>query len=134
MSHIARTFDLGIETEAASRDLDVPARPANAIRRLGWRKLLLAGAALVAIGAAGDFARNYWTTGRFEVSTDDAYVKADTTVIAPKVSGYISEVLVSDNQAVKAGQSLARIDDRDYQVAVSQARADVASAEAQIGN
>ena len=52
------------------------------------------------------------------VDTDDAYVQADNTLIAPRVSGYISEVLVADNQAVKAGQVLARIDDRDYQTAL----------------
>jgi membrane fusion protein, multidrug efflux system len=51
-----------------------------------------------------------------------------------KVTGYISEVLVADNQAVKAGQLLARIDDRDFQTALNQARADVAAAEAAVRN
>ena len=68
------------------------------------------------------------------MSTDDAYVQADTTVIAPKVSGYLREVLVADNQPVKAGQPLARIDDRDYAVAVEQAKADVTAAQADIAN
>ena len=57
---------------------------------------------------------DYWTVGRFEVSTDDAYVQADSTTIAPKVSGYIAAVLVRDNERVKTGQVLARIDDRDF--------------------
>ena len=60
-------------------------------------------------------ARTYWHTGRFLVATDDAYVAADNTLIAPRVSGYISQVLVTDNQSVKAGQVLARIDDQDFQ-------------------
>ena len=61
-------------------------------------------------------------------------MKADYTTVAPKVAGYISQVLVNDNDAVKAGQVLARIDDRDFQAALSQARADVKAAEAAITN
>jgi len=93
-------------------------------------------ALMLALGIAGaaDFSYGYLTTGRYLVSTDDAYVKADSTIIAPKVSGYISQVLVSDNEAVKAGQPLARIDDRDFRTALGQARADVAAAEAVIRN
>jgi membrane fusion protein (multidrug efflux system) len=68
--------------------------------------------------------------GQYLVSTDDAYVKADNTTIAPKVSGYLSNVLVGDNEQVKAGQVLARIDNRDYDVALDQAKADVAAAQA----
>ena len=77
---------------------------------------------------------DYWTVGRYLESTDDAYVKADSTIIAPKVSGYIAKVLVGDNQTVKAGQVLARIDDRDFRTALDQAQADVAAAEAAISN
>ena len=140
MTHIAKTLDLEVEDKVASpagtrlsaRDFqDAVAAPARHIR---WRPLLLAGVAIVAVAAAGNLGWNYWTTGRFQESTDDAYVKADTTVIAPKVSGYLREVLVGDNQPVTAGQPLARIDDRDYAVAVAQARADVAAAQADIDN
>jgi multidrug resistance efflux pump len=63
-------------------------------------------------------------------STDDAYVEAHSVLISPKVSGYISEVPVDDNASVKAGQVLARIDPRDYQTALDQARANVAAAQA----
>jgi membrane fusion protein (multidrug efflux system) len=77
---------------------------------------------------------NYWTVGRFLVSTDDAYVKADNTTIAPKVSGYLTQVLVGDNERVKAGQMLARIDDRDFIVALDQAKADVAAAQATVAS
>lgn len=101
-------------------------------RRFRIKNALLAAVALGAVTAAAYYGHNYWTEGRFEISTDDAYVKADSTTVAPKVSGYLAEVLVSDNEMVKAGQPLARIDDRDFRTALDQARADVAAAEATI--
>lgn len=66
--------------------------------------------------------------------TNNAYVSADFTVVAPKVAGFVSEVRVADNQTVKAGDVLARIDDRDYQVALTAARANLANARAQLAN
>jgi membrane fusion protein (multidrug efflux system) len=110
----------------------LPPAPQARPRRL--RKLLLIGASVLALAGAANFARDYWTVGRFHISTDDAYVKADNTTIAPKVSGYIGEVLVGDNEQVKSGQVLARIDDRDFRVAVDQAKADVETAKAAIAN
>src|SRR5271166_5551268 len=107
-------------------------KPAGAKGRA--RRLLVVGASLLALAAAGHFGWSYWTVGRFEVSTDDAYVRADNTTIAPKVSGYIGAVAVGDNEAVKAGQVLARIDDRDFKVALLEAQADVASGRAAIAN
>jgi len=101
-------------------------------KKAGWRRLLLIGASLAALMGASHYAWDYWTVGRFHVSTDDAYVQADNTTIAPKVSGYLGAVLVGDNEVVKVGQVLARIDDRDYKVALDQARADVAAAKATI--
>jgi membrane fusion protein (multidrug efflux system) len=98
------------------------------------RRLLLAGAAVAALSGAVWYGWDYWTVGRFLVSTDDAYVKADNTTIAPKVSGYLTQVLVGDNEQVKAGQVLAQIDDRDFKVALDQARADVAAAQATIAS
>ena len=104
-------------------------KPAAA-RRDSLRKMLLTGAALAALVGAAWYGWNYWTVGQYLVSTDDAYVKADNTTIAPKVSGYLSNVLVGDNERVKAGQILARIDNRDYDVALDQAKADVDAAKA----
>ncbi len=115
----------------------LPALLANAPqpgRRRWLRALLLAGVGIAAVAGAADFGRHYWTVGRFEVATDDAYVKADSTTIAPKVSGYVSAVLVGDNETVKAGQVLARIDDRDFKVSLEQAQALVKAAEANIAN
>jgi membrane fusion protein, multidrug efflux system len=65
-------------------------------------------------------------------STDDAYVQADFTTVAPQVSGNIDKVLVEDNQRVKAGDLLATIDERDFVVAVNAAKAQVDNARANI--
>jgi membrane fusion protein (multidrug efflux system) len=101
-------------------------------KKLNLRKMLLTGAALLALTGAVWYGYDYWTIGQYLVSTDDAYVQADNTTIAPKVSGYLHDVLVGDNERVKAGQVLARIDDRDFKVALDQAKADVAAARAAI--
>ncbi|VIO68367.1 HlyD family secretion protein [Bradyrhizobium ivorense] len=111
-----------------SRKIDV--RPSRKV----IKRAALALAAALGIAVAGDFGYDYITTGRYLESTDDAYVKADSTIIAPKVSGYIAKVLVADNQSVKAGQLLAEIDDRDYRTALNQARADVDAADAAVRN
>jgi membrane fusion protein (multidrug efflux system) len=109
---------------------DVP----NTSRKRSLRNLLLVGAAVAVLAGAADFGWRYWTVGRFEVSTDDAYVQADNTTIAPRISGYVARVLVDDNQPVTAGQVLARIDDRDFKVNLEQARAEVESGKADIAN
>jgi membrane fusion protein (multidrug efflux system) len=110
-------------------------QPTTKTRRgLRLKHLALGAAAIAAVALATKYGTEYWRVGRFMVSTDDAYVAADNTLIAPRVSGYISQVLVADNQAVKAGQVLARIDDRDYQTALSQAIADREAAEGEIGS
>ena len=62
---------------------------------------------------------------RNDHQTDDAYVNADYTLVAPKVSGYIASVNVQDNQRVKAGELLATLDDRDYRVALETAKANL---------
>src|SRR6202162_1911605 len=89
------------------------ASPPLRLKKINFRKLLMAGAALAVLSGAAWYGWDYWTVGQYLVSTDDAYVKADNTTIAPKVSGYLHEVLVGDNEHVTAGQVLARIDQRD---------------------
>jgi membrane fusion protein (multidrug efflux system) len=98
------------------------------------KRILMASVGTAVLAGSATFGWYWFETGRFLESTNDAYIQADYTTIAPKVSGYISAVAVKDNEAVKAGQVLARIDDRDYQTALAQAKADVASAEADIRN
>jgi membrane fusion protein (multidrug efflux system) len=96
---------------------------------LGIASLILA-----ALAAGVTFGHRYWTVGRFLESTDDAYIQADSSTIAPKVSGYVASVMVDDNQPVKAGQILARIDSRDLQTAFDEADANVVAAQASIVN
>ncbi|HEU0151671.1 MAG TPA: HlyD family secretion protein [Bradyrhizobium sp.] len=121
MSNIPYTTDLNDKISLS------PSR--RAVKRAAIGILLAVG-----VAAAADYGHDYFTTGRYLQSTDDAYVKADSTLISPKVSGYIAEVLVGDNEAVKAGQVLARIDDRDFKAALEQARADVAASDAAVRN
>jgi membrane fusion protein (multidrug efflux system) len=102
--------------------------------RQAIRRVALALAAVVGVAGIAHFGYDYLTIGRYLESTDDAYVKADSTIISPKVSGYIAQVLVGDNQPVKAGQLLAEIDDRDFRAALAQAHADVDASEAAVRN
>jgi membrane fusion protein (multidrug efflux system) len=96
------------------------------------KRLLLAAVALGIVAAASTYGYDWWRVGRFQIATDDAYVAADSVIASPKISGYLAEVLVQDNQAVHAGDVLARIDDRDYRTALDEARANVAAARANL--
>jgi membrane fusion protein (multidrug efflux system) len=92
--------------------------------------LWVAAPAAAAVAIAG--AAYYWSSARFVVSTDDAYVQADSTLVASRVSGYVAAVLIEDHQHVTAGQVLARIDDRDFRAALDQARAEVRASQAAV--
>ena len=81
--------------------------------------------ALGLLGAAGWYGYQYWTNGRFMISTDDAYVQADMTFMSPKISGYVATVPVVENQHVKAGDPLVMMDDGDYTIAVAQTEAQI---------
>ena len=108
------------------------AKASSGRRRLHLRSVLVAAGTIALLVAAGVYGHYWWTTSRFLVSTDDAYVQAHSVLISPQISGYISEVPVDDNQRVSAGEVLARIDPRDYQHALDQANANVAAAQASI--
>ena len=95
--------------------------------RLGARQLALAGVALGMLASAAWYGHDWWTTGRFIETTDDAYVGGNVTSIAPHVAGFVSEVLVTDNQRVQAGQVVIRLDRRDFQAAQNHAAAVVAA-------
>lgn len=94
------------------------------------RILLIAGAVVLIGGAVWGF--RWWTVGRFIQGTDDAYLQADSMTAAPKVSGYVAEVYVGDNQAVSAGQPLVRLDSRQYDAILEQAKAAIAGRKADI--
>ena len=107
----------------------VPATPvpaeAPAKKKRSVRSLLLPIIALGLLGGGAWYGYNYWVDGRFMISTDDAYVQADMAFISPKISGYVDQVKVSDNQQVKAGDPLLVVDDGDYKIAVAQAEAQI---------
>lgn len=85
--------------------------------------------ALTATAAAGGM---YWDYARHFQVTDDAFIAARQFAVAPKVPGYLTAVPVTDNQHVRSGDVIARIDDRDYRVALAEAEAQVAAAAAGI--
>jgi membrane fusion protein (multidrug efflux system) len=93
---------------------------------------LLLAISLAALVIGGVWGAHWWLVGRFIQSTDDAYLQADSVTIAPKVSGYIVEVYVKDNQSVPAGAPLVRLDSRHYQAALDQLTATTAARKADI--
>ncbi|CAH1659594.1 Membrane fusion protein (Multidrug efflux system) [Chelatococcus asaccharovorans] len=111
-----------------------PAPDAASPRRKLIRRAAIGLAVLAVLGGTIVWGVNYWTTGRFLVATDDAYVQADVITISPQVQGYVSQVLVDDNAHVRAGQLLATIDDRPFLAALDQAKAAVAEARADIAD
>ncbi len=95
------------------------------------RKLLLGALALGVVAGLG-WGAHWWLVGRFIESTDDAYLQADSMTVAPKVGGYVTEVLVRDNETVAVGQPLVRLDGRQYQAAYDEATATVVAREADV--
>jgi membrane fusion protein (multidrug efflux system) len=87
--------------------------------------------ALLALAAVA-YGVNYFLVGRFFVSTDDAYVRANNTTLGARVSGHIATILPGDNVVVRAGDVIFRIDDGDYRIAVDAARTRIATQQATI--
>jgi membrane fusion protein (multidrug efflux system) len=103
--------------------------PRQIAKRLGLVVAILG----IAIAAAW-YGYTWWTVGRFMETTDDAYVGGDVTTIASKVAGFIDTIAVTDNQRVKAGDLLIKLDDRDYRAQLARAEANVAAQEAALAN
>jgi membrane fusion protein (multidrug efflux system) len=108
------------------------AAPSAAVRKTSRKAPLFAGLLVVALGAGGHFGWHWWTIGQFEITMDDAYLNADKVIVAPRISGYIAQALVSDNQAVRRGDTLAVIDGREYRIALVSAQAEAEKAEAEL--
>jgi membrane fusion protein (multidrug efflux system) len=107
-----------------------PAKPAKRLSPV--TKIVLLLVLVVAIAAGIVWYIHHKTTGQYYQETDDATIQADAVTVSPRVSGYVAEVLVADNQDVKAGQPLVRIDPRDYTAKVSQAQAQIGETRAQL--
>jgi len=91
----------------------------------------MAVAVLVALGATA-YGVNYFLVGRFRVTTDDAYVRANNTTLGARVSGHIDAITMPDNTRVKAGDVIMRIDDGDYRIAADSVRARIGTQQATI--
>jgi len=117
--------------DSPSRPRPAEESPPSGVRRPSRRTVLIA-LGVVALIAGGIWLARWWTVGRFIESTDDAYLQADSVTVAPKVSGYVTEVYVADNQIVKPGDPLVHLDARQYQVALDQALATIDARKADI--
>jgi len=117
-------------TDTATANAALAQKPKPALRK----RLLLSLIVIAALVAALIYGLHWWTAGRFIESTDDAYIGGDVTVIGPKVSGYITELKVIDNQFVHAGDLLVKIDDRDYIAALHKAEGAIAAEQALLAN
>ncbi|MFK4446651.1 membrane fusion protein (multidrug efflux system) [Caballeronia udeis] len=121
-----------MSTTAGSPPNEVPQDSTASPTRRSGKRLILVALGIVALILAGVWLARWWTVGRFIESTDDAYLQADSVTVAPKVSGYVTDVYVGDNATVKAGDPLVRLDTRQYQVALDQAQATIAARTADI--
>lgn len=92
--------------------------------------MIIAGAVAIALLAGGTV---WWINKQNWEKTDNAFVEADSVMIAPRISGQVVEVLVHDNQQVQAGQIVARLDDADALSALAEAEANLASLNAAVG-
>jgi len=95
----------------------------------GRRRVLIVLALAVLVGAGGVV---WLRSAKAWEATDNAYLKTDSTNVAPRVRGLVAEILVSENQTVAAGPPLVRLDAQEYAARVEAARADLASADAAI--
>ncbi len=133
-SHVAeetkrRTGDAPAADKPAQ---DAAATSAPAAPKSGKRKFVLMGIGLLLALAAASYAGYYTLVGRFYVSTDDAYVRANNTMLGAKVAGHIASILPGDNTPVKAGDVVFRIDDGDYKIAVDAAASRIATQQATV--
>ncbi len=124
---------VSLEEPAARGPTDTPEKPAEApaatpaaakpaAPKSPRKKRILMGVGALAAIAAVYYGVNYYLVGRFIVSTDDAYVRANNSTLGARVAGHIAQIVPGDNTLVKAGQVLFKIDDGDYKIAVDAAQ------------
>lgn len=123
-------IEVGLENAAKVRPLleeePMAKEPPKSLANPKMRRLAIVGGVVLVAVLAGLFFYYH-----HRESTDDAQIDGHITPVAAKIYGRVQEVLVKDNQAVKAGQELVKIDPRDYQAAVDQAKAALALAESE---
>lgn len=120
-----------VDTEARVETRDEPSLAASAVDapapKKKRRSAMLPIIGIVVLGAGGWYGFDWWTDGRFLVSTDDAYIQGDIATISPKVTGYVEKVNVVANQRVTAGEPLVTLDQGDYAIVLQQAEAQIAT-------
>ena len=140
---IADSIRAHLSDETARRTTEVPDRPAVArpvapavvaapAAKAGKRKMIFFGALAVLALAAASYGVHWFLVGRFHVSTDDAYVRANNTTLGARVSGHIATIFPRDNAVVHAGEVVFKIDDGDYRIAVDAARTRIETQQATI--
>ena len=129
----AETQDTTVAKTVTEKPAVAPAMSANpAASKPGKRKLVLPGIlGLVALAAAA-YGVHYLLVGRFYISTDDAYVRANNTTLGARVSGHLSAILAGDNSLVRAGEVVFKLDDGDYRIAVDAATTKIPTQQATI--
>ncbi len=134
-----------VEETVARRTSEMPDRPAtdapsgvpavdsgSAAPKPGKRKRVLIGIGTLLALAVAAYGVHYFLVGRFFVSTDDAYVRANNTTLGARVAGHVAAILPGDNVVVRTGDVIFRIDDGDYRIAVDAARTKIATQQATI--
>jgi membrane fusion protein, multidrug efflux system len=111
-----------------------PTRAVARPTRAQLRHALAAGGLTLGLITGTWYGHHWWTVDRFLENTDDAFVGGDIVALAPRVAGLVARVAVEDNQAVRAGDLLVQLDDRDYRAALARAEGAVAAAEASLAN
>ncbi len=120
------------EAPPASEPEQTAAAPAVAAPKSSKRKYVMIGVIGLLAIAAASYAAYYVLVGRFYISTDDAYVRANNTMLGARVAGHIAAILPRDNALVRAGDVIFRIDDGDYRIAVDAARTRIGTQQATI--
>ena len=116
------------EAPAIAPANDVAPKAAAPAKKRSRRPMIFAGVGVIALLTGGYYGYDWFTTGRFMVSTDDAYVGGDIATISSKLSGYVAQVNVVANQTVKQGDALVTLDAGDYKIARDQAQAQIDTA------
>ena len=124
--------EVGRADPAGERKPASETSPSAAAPRSGMRRRLMLGGLVLSLAAGTWYGQHWWFTGRFLVSTDDAYVGVHAATLAAKVPGYVANVVAQDNTKVHSGDVIATIDDGDYRIAVDSARANIATQQATI--